>query len=97
MKRLSCKARQPHDFLLCAEDTVARITETGNDVRVLVEAFVKRTDEYVNVGMLSLNSLNALGRADKSHKADVQAEPPVASMGSTSMTILSSISFGSLQ
>ena len=64
-----------HDpyFLFCAEYTVAGIAETGNNVRMIVEVFVKSGNEDVNIGMLLLHSLNALGRTDERHKADVAA------------------------
>ena len=43
-------------FLFCAEYTVAGIAETGNNVRMIVEVFVKSGNENVNVRMLLLNS-----------------------------------------
>ena len=87
-----------------AEDAVAGISQTGHDVGVFVEALVDGAGEdlYVRIGIL--NRFDALGRSDDAEQADVAhallaavAEPPVASMGSTSRQMRSSTSWGSLQ
>ena len=44
-------------FLLRAEDTVARIAQTGDDVAVLVEVAVQRSAVDLHVGMSHLKSL----------------------------------------
>ena len=92
-----------------AEDAVAGIAQTRHDVGVFVEALVDGAGEdlYVRIGIL--DRLDALGRSDDAEQADVThtlfaqvleravAEPPVASMGSTSRQMRSSTSWGSLQ
>ena len=60
-------------LLFCAENTVACITQTGNDVAVLVEAFVQRTGVDVHIGVTFLNALDALGGSNQNQQLDVLA------------------------
>lgn len=39
-------------YLFCAEDTVARIAEAGNDVAMLIELFIDRAAVELDVGVL---------------------------------------------
>ena len=47
--------------LFCTENTVTCVTDTRNDVLVLVQSLVHYACIDVNVGMSGLDSLNALG------------------------------------
>ena len=38
--------------LFCSEQPVARISQTGNDISVIVKAFIHRGDIYIHIGML---------------------------------------------
>ena len=58
-------------LLFCAEQSVARIAETGKDISVLVKATVKRGNENVHVGVRFRNARNTLGCADDRHKLNV--------------------------
>ena len=89
---------------LRAEDSVARVAKTGDDIAVVVEVIVQRGDKDVDIGVILLHALDAFGSADNAHELNVlhavfleEAEPPVASMGSTTMTSRSSISGGILK
>ena len=47
-----------HPGLLCAENTVAGIAQTGNDVSVVVEFLVNSSQIHLHIGVCSLNSGN---------------------------------------
>ena len=53
--------------LLGAEDPVAGIAQTGDDVSVVVQLFIQRCQVDFHVGMGFLDSLHALGAADELH------------------------------
>ena len=57
-------------YLFRAEDPVAGVAQTGNDVLVLVQTLVNRCDVDIHVRMGLLNGLNALGAADQAHQGD---------------------------
>ena len=56
--------------LFCAENSVAGIAETGNDVLVFVKALVASRTEDFNIRMSERKSLNSLGSRNNAHKLD---------------------------
>ena len=58
-------------FLFRAEDTVARISQTGNNVAVIVEAFVQRCAVNGDVGVILIDSANTLGSRKNVDATDV--------------------------
>lgn len=95
--------------LFCAEQPVARVSQAGNYIAVVVKIFVYARKINVYVVMLLPNSLYAFGRGDKTYELYVPAamalyrvygrngEATVASIGSTIIMSRSEISLGSLQ
>ena len=97
--------------LLCAEEAVAGVAETGQDVTVVVEAAVEGGDEDLHIGVRFGDGLYADGTGaammlismiflqPRSLRKPMAAEalPPVASMGSSRMATLFSMPSGSLQ
>ena len=74
--------------------------EAGDDEADVVEALVERRDAEVRVGLLLAQARDALGRGDQGRQRDVaarrprgrapiacEAEPPVASIGSSTSTL----------
>ena len=58
-------------LLLSAEDTVARIAHTGNDVVVFVQSLVLDTAVDVDIGVSLQKLVQSLGRSDDTHELDV--------------------------
>ena len=56
-----------------AEGEVAGVTETGDDVGILIEMIIDRGEVDIHVGMGHPDSLDALGGADQAHQTDVGA------------------------
>lgn len=95
--------------LLCAEDAVACVAEAGNDVAVFIEMIVESGNIDIDIGVILLHALNAFGSTDDAHELDMLhavvleeldrcgSRSAVASMGSTTITSLSSISGGILK
>lgn len=54
--------------LFCAEDSVAGVAETGNDIAVIVEFLVLCSGEDINIGMSLAESLKSLGSCNDAHK-----------------------------
>ncbi len=48
------------DLLFRSEDTVARITQSGKDIILLIQALIKRSQVDIYIRMLLLHSLHAL-------------------------------------
>ena len=70
----SCRAVEMKRFVLfCSEDAVSGISETGDDVTVIVELFVDGRDVDVYVGMILLHACNAFRRTDQVQQFDVPA------------------------
>lgn len=59
--------------LLRAEDSVARVAETGADIGVLVELSVEVADVELDVGMRLHQRADALGSGDDGHELDLSA------------------------
>ena len=59
--------------LLGAEDAIAGVAQTGDNIAVLVEMIVERCDVDVHIRMLLLHHGHALGGADDAHELDVLA------------------------
>ena len=57
--------------LLGAEDTVAGVTQTRNDIAVVVQLLVNAGNEDLNVRMCLLNSGNAFRSSDEVHQLNV--------------------------
>ena len=53
------------------ENSVACVTETGNDISVIVELFVKRCGEDIDIGVILLNLCNAFGCGNEAHELDM--------------------------
>ena len=94
--------------LLGAEDAVARVAQTGDDVAVLVEMIVERCDIDVHIRSFCITatpsgapmmhmSLMCLQPTSFMNCTAADALPPVASMGSTMMTSRSEMSGGILK
>ena len=47
--------------LFCAEESVSRVAESGNDICVIVQLFVKCSGVDLYIGLVVLKSFNALG------------------------------------
>ena len=58
-------------ILFCPEKSVAGVTETGNDIGVLIEVIVDRREIDIDVGMALLHLGDAFRRADEAHQPDV--------------------------
>ena len=56
------------DWLACAEDTVAGITQTRKDIILVVESLVECRQVDIYVGVLLLHSLHTLGRCHQTHQ-----------------------------
>ena len=56
-----------YSVLLRAEDTIARITEAGHDISMLVQMVIDSSDIEVDIGMRLRHGLHALGRSDDIH------------------------------
>lgn len=96
-------------MLFRAENSVARVAQTGENISHIVEAAVKLRYVKLNVGVRLLHRFYACGRGDNIHSLyfftprflskSIAATrlPPVASMGSMTITVLSSMPSGSLQ
>ena len=54
--------------LLCAEYSVTGITETGNNVAVLIKSLIKSSAENINIWMSRRKSFKALGSGNNTHK-----------------------------
>lgn len=54
--------------LFCAEDSVAGVAETGNDIAVIVELLVLCSGEDINIGMSLAESFKSLGSCNDAHK-----------------------------
>ncbi len=57
--------------LLCSEDPVSGISETGKDISIVVEFAVNTADIYLDIGMSLGELLNALRCSDNAHELDV--------------------------
>ena len=53
------------------EDSIACVAETGNDISVIVELFIKCRGIDINVGVILLNLCNTLGCSNEAHELDV--------------------------
>ena len=60
-------------ILLCAEDTVAGIAQTGYDVSVVVQLLVQSGHVNVHIGVRLLHRSHTLGCADDVHHHDALA------------------------
>ena len=58
-------------LLLSAEDSVARIAKTGNDISVIVEALVESCGVDLNVGVILDDLVYAFGCGNEAHECDV--------------------------
>ena len=58
---------------LCAKDSVACVTKTGNNVGMVIELFIHSGDKYLHIGMVSLDLSNTFGRGDDVHEGNVGA------------------------
>ena len=56
-----------------SKDSVAGIAETGNDVIVIIELLINRTDEDINIGMSFLENFDSLGSCDDAKEVNVLA------------------------
>ena len=94
--------------LLGAEETVARVAQTGNDIAVLIELFIAGGHIDVHVGMILLHPGDALGRGDQVDQTDVMASAlleerdggggaAAGSLGSSTRSSRFWLSSGSLQ
>ena len=54
--------------LLGAEDPVAGIAQTGDDVALLIQVIVQSTGIDIHVGVLLLQELDALGSGHEDHE-----------------------------
>ena len=59
--------------LFCAEEAVARISESGKDISVFVQASIQGGNVDFNVGMSLCNAGNTLGCTDDCHKLNILA------------------------
>ncbi len=94
--------------LFGSENPVAGIAEAGHDISMVIEMLVQRRTVYLHVGMGCLQCLQPFRRGNDAHELDVlraplliwaiasTADPPVASIGSRTITSRSVISLGSL-
>ncbi len=70
--KLYCRYRKFSGYcLLGAEDTVAGVAQTRNDVAVIVQLLVDCADEDLNVRMSLLNRGNTFRCTDEVHQLDV--------------------------
>ena len=61
---------QNRSVLACAEQAIARITETGQDVAVLIEFAVEAGGEDVDIGMFARQSCDAFRCRDEAQKTN---------------------------
>ena len=59
------------DILLRAEDSVTGVTETGDDIAMVVELFIKSGNENVYVRVILLHFCNTLGSTNYAHELNV--------------------------
>ena len=59
--------------LFRAEDPVARVAETGDDVTVFIEVFIHRTAVNVHIGVTLADALDALGCGNEVHETNIRA------------------------
>lgn len=55
-------------MLLRSEDTVTGITETWNDICLIVQMVIKSRHEYIHIGMRGLNSLDTVRSCHQAHQ-----------------------------
>ena len=67
---LGCSAQPASAGLLRAEDTVARIAQTGQDVAVVIELAVNGGSKDLDVRMRCVQGVNALGHGQQAQKLD---------------------------
>ena len=60
-------------LLFGTEYSVACVTETGNDISVVVKLFIKSGNVNIYVGMVCLDFCHAFGSGNQTHKADMLA------------------------
>lgn len=56
--------------LFCSENSVSGVAETGNNIAVFVESFVKRGAIKINIGMSLRESFNSLGSGNEAKETD---------------------------
>ena len=84
--------------------SVTKVTQTWNNVLVLIQAFVNSSSDDLHIGILGLECLDSLWRCQQVQKEDsplesktstaIMALPPVANIGSNKKTYLSLMSSG---
>ena len=62
---------QRFNFLFCAENPVAGISQAGNDVTVVIQAVIQRGAVDIHVGMRFLKCVQAFRGGNGAHKFDV--------------------------
>ena len=58
-------------FLFRTEDTIAGITETGNDIALIIQGIVEGCNVDADVRMVGIDLLNTLGRGYQAHELDI--------------------------
>lgn len=58
-------------MLLGAEDPIAGVAQTGDDIAVVVELLIQSGAVDIHVGVIMMHPLNALGSGDNVHQLDV--------------------------
>ena len=61
--------------LFRAENAVARITQSGNDIAVFIEFFVQRGDENLDIRMICIDNVYAGRRRYETHQLNVLNAP----------------------
>ena len=70
---ITVTAAERRIVLFCAEDPVACVAETGDDIGVVIEALVKSCTVYGNIGMLFVNALDRFGSCYHAYHAEIGA------------------------